>query len=183
MNLAFIFARRQVGATCILAFAILAACTSASPSGEDPDAGNGDSGLPQCGATQRCVGYPSFGDWVCLESCGGAGDCPAGKTCESVSGCCTGTACSAVSAHVCVASDAGTGGDAQNDGNGDGGFPQCTAAQRCVGYPSFGDWVCLTSCSGVGAADCPSGQTCKSVSGCCSGTACTAKSEFVCVAP
>jgi hypothetical protein len=65
MDLPLRFARSQVGATCILAFAILAACTSSSPSGDDPDAGNG--GFPHCTATERCVGYPSFGDWVCLR--------------------------------------------------------------------------------------------------------------------
>ncbi len=69
------------------------------------------------------------------------------------------------------------------EADGDGGFPQCTATQACVGYPSFGDWACLESCSGVDAGDCPSGQTCTSASGCCVGTACSAVIHHVCVGP
>jgi hypothetical protein len=50
------------------------------------------------------VGYPSFGDWACLESCSGvdAGECPASETCMRASGCCVGAACTAVSRPVCV---------------------------------------------------------------------------------
>ena len=160
----------------------------------------GVDGFPQCSGAQRCVGSPSFGDWVCLESCSGvdAGDCPSGMTCTSVSGCCTGMGCSATSANVCVAQDAGASGDAASDasgdaasdapsdgtaGNADSGFPQCSGTQRCVGSPSFGDWVCLESCSGVDAGGCPSGMTCTSVSGCCTGTGCSATSANVCVTP
>jgi hypothetical protein len=157
----------------------------------DASGGDADGSFPQCSATQRCVGYPSFGDRACLESCGGdAGDCPSGMTCESVTGCCAGTGCAAPIFQVCVASDAGASGDAATDapsdaskGTADGGLPQCTTGQRCVGYPSFGDWVCLDSCSGADAGDCPSGTTCKSESGCCTGTACDPVIVYVCVAP
>jgi hypothetical protein len=157
-----------------------------------------DTGIPQCASNQSCVGYPSFGDWICLESCSGpdAGDCPSGMTCTSVSGCCTGTGCSAVSHFVCVASPSDGGPDGQPDGRGpdgggpdggrpdvDAGLPQCGAQQSCVGYPSFGDWVCLDSCAGPDAGDCPSGTICTSASGCCTGTACAAVRRFVCVAP
>ena len=74
--------------------------------------GGGKAPLPQCTGTQLCVGYPSFGDWVCLESCAGsdAGACPSGMVCTMAGGCCTGAACSATTANVCVASDAGAGG-------------------------------------------------------------------------
>ena len=158
----------------------------ASDASSDASGGDGNGGFPQCTSTQRCVGYPSIGDWVCLENCGDAGDCPSGTTCKSASGCCTGTACSAVSDRVCVASDAGAAGDGASDASGDasasdGGFPQCTATQRCVGYPSIGDWVCLETCGDGGT--CPSGMTCKTESGCCVGGGCTAVAVPVCVGP
>src|SRR5580704_2675793 len=133
MELLMTYARHRVGVTAVLALGIMMACGSSSPSGNDHT-----DGFPQCTGTQRCVGYPSFGDWVCLESCSGvdAGDCPSGMTCTSVSGCCTGTGCSATSANVCVALDAGAPGDAASDvpsdangGDVDGGFPQCTGTQ------------------------------------------------------
>ena len=187
------------GPACSAGFAYVCVATDAgtgadgaSDASSDGAEADGDGGLPQCTATQACVGYPSFGDWVCLESCRGvdAGDCPSGEVCTTAGTCCTGTACSAGSASVCVAADAGTGtdgaSDASRDGaevDGDGGFPQCTATQACVGYPSFGNWVCLESCGGVDGGDCASGQTCRSVSGCCVGTACSAVSHRVCVGP
>jgi hypothetical protein len=68
-----------------------------------------------------------------------------------------------------------TGGDA------DGGFPQCTTGQACVGYPSFGDWVCLSLCTGADGGDCPTGFTCVHEGGCCVGVACSAISVAVCV--
>jgi hypothetical protein len=187
-----------------LALAGLVACGTSSPSHGGPDGGDdastghdggedgsiADAGFPQCTATQQCVGDPSFGDWVCLERCGAdGGGCPAGTTCQSRSGCCSGTACSAISALVCVPSetDAGSDGDADAavdaPSDADGGFPQCTSSQACVGYPGVGDWVCLARCSGADGGDCPTGATCTHASGCCVGTACSAVSVAVCVTP
>jgi hypothetical protein len=215
----------RVGVAMIVGLFVPIACTSLSPPGGGQDAGGdaatadatpdvgvgdgaseaSDSGLPQCASTQRCVGYPSFGDWVCRESCSApdSGDCPSGQECRSVSGCCTGAACSATSANVCVpsspgddagsdgSSDAADGSDAADAADGadgayqdaDAGFPQCTSTQGCVGYPSFGDWVCLETCSAPDAGDCPSGQECRRVSGCCAGAACAAVTVDVCVTP
>jgi hypothetical protein len=92
------------------------ACSSSTPPGNGQDAG-ADRAIPQCTATQTCVGYPSFGDWVCLQKCGGfdASDCPSGMICTSESGCCTGTACSARVNFVCEPRPDG-GGDASADG-------------------------------------------------------------------
>jgi hypothetical protein len=194
----------------VLALAGVVACGSSSPSHVGPDGGNdasagpdggqdgstqdadgGDAGFPQCTATQQCVGDPSFGDWVCLERCAAdGGGCPSGTTCQLRSGCCIGTGCSAVSAHVCVPSDMDASADADADAapdasgsDADGGFPQCTSAQACVGYPSFGDWVCLARCTGADGGECPTGMNCTHAGGCCVGTACSTVSEAVCVTP
>jgi hypothetical protein len=221
----FIHGKRGIAGASLLALAAVVACSSpsSSPPRNGQDVGDG---FPQCTTAQSCVGYPAFGDWICLVSCGGpdAGGCPSGTTCKSADRCCTGTTCSAT-AFVCVASDANADGgkdgasdassdaddgstdasgdaddgstdassdasdgasDASSDANdrdADGGFPQCTTTQRCVGYPSFGNWVCLEGCSGLDAGDCPSGMTCKSAGGCCAGTACSTAAAFVCAAP
>lgn len=198
MNPVYLRLRATLAFASVFGFVAIAACSSDSNPGAandsgppTPDAaradtgpGTTDSGLPQCASSQACVGYPSFGDWTCLERCDGDADtCPSGTTCQSVSGCCTGTGCSAVSNKVCVASASDAATDAPSDApDADGGFPQCTSSQACVGYPSFGDWTCLERCDDD-ASVCPSGTTCKADSGCCIGTACSAPSVKVCEAP
>jgi hypothetical protein len=94
------------------------------------DAG-ADDGLPQCTATQSCVGYPSNPKWVCLESCDDAGGCPSGTMCHPESGCCTAGGCSAPSFSVCVPAA-----DASSQDPGDAA--SCPSIQSaCAATPTF----------------------------------------------
>ena len=69
------------------------------------------------------------------------------------------------------------------------GLPTCSPTEACVFSETPGtnsdNFVCRQTCSGTdvgdaGQAECPSGTVCREVSGCCSGTECSAESFYVC---
>lgn len=167
------------------------------------DAGDCPSGTA-CEKLSGCcmgAGCDPLSVYVCVESDSGAGgdaagvedaagsdaagvDASAGNDAASTDAGTVGDAGADASVDSGAAGDSRSDGPIDGDGGGpDGALPSCTTMQSCVGYPSFGDWVCLESCSpeaGADAGGCPSSMTCTSLSGCCSGVSCSAISAYVC---
>ena len=70
-------------------------------------------------------------------------------------------------------------------GSGNSNNPTCSGPQVCVLVPEGGSQemaACLTSCL-ADAGSCQDGEVCTHLTGCCSGSACTATLQSVCCPP
>ncbi|HEY5090419.1 MAG TPA: hypothetical protein VIK30_10640, partial [Polyangia bacterium] len=102
------------------------------------------------------------------------GNCVA-ETCHWTNTCSTGAGGSSGGAGGHAGSSGGGG------GNGDGGVACNATTLPCsAGHTCIMGGTCAESCTPDGGAQCPSGTTCKSTSGFCTGAACAAIQVWVC---